>query len=160
MKKFKKAFSMLELLYTLVVLSALFSISVSMDFVYSKDKAAELNQEIESFMSIAKDIEKSIIRDGDPVKLSTGYITFRETNTLCLYSYYYNTTAHTFSKIVDPGCSSSNLGLVRSIYKENVRNVSFVDLGNKIFKFEISYNDKPQSLPFIYVMHVPLYTLN
>ncbi len=158
--KNKKGFSMLELLYTLVVLSSLFSIAIGMDFVYTKDRAADLNQEIESFESIVEDIEKSIHLNGEPIKLSSGYLTFRESNSLCLYSYVYDNSQHIISKVVDPTCTSSNLGSVRTLYKENVRNVLFTDLGNKIFKFEIKYNNKLDSVPFTYIFHVPLYNLN
>lgn len=158
--KNKNGFSMLELLYTMIVLSSLFSIAIGMDFIYTKDRSAALNQEIESFESIVEDIEKSISLNGEPIKLSNGYLTFRETNSLCLYSYVYDNSQHIISKVIDPNCTSNNLGSVRSLYKENIRNVLFTDLGNKIFKFEIKYNDKPESVPFTYVFHVPLYNLN
>lgn len=159
-KQKRNGFSMIELLYTLIVLSSLFSIAIGMDFVYTKDRAAQLNQEIESFESIVEDIEKSILLNGEPVKLSTGYLTFRENNSSCLYSYVYDSSQNIISKVVDPTCDSSSLSSVRTLYKENVRNVVFTDLGNKIFKFEIKYNDKPLSVPFTYVFHVPIYTLN
>jgi prepilin-type N-terminal cleavage/methylation domain-containing protein len=156
----KKGFSMLELLITMSILCMLFSISTYMDYVYTKDQAKVLNEDLETFLSISEDIQSSLNRNGKPIKVSNGYITFKDIDTDCLYSYVYYFEDKIIKKVVDQNCTS-NLN-TRTLYKENISNVVFKDTGNDTYSFEINYDNVEDKLikPFLYSLHVPKYTLN
>ena len=155
----RKGFSMLEVVTTMFVMCILFSINITMDYIYTKDQAKN-SEEVETFMTISKDIQESLVKNGKPFKVSQAYMTFKDIETDCLYSYVYYSELHTFKKVVDTNCEY-NIN-ERTLIKDNVSNVSFKDTGNGTYSFEINYHNLEDKLtkPFYYSLHTPTYNLN
>lgn len=99
----RKGFSMLEVVTTMFVMCMLFSINITMDYIYVKDQV-KTSEEVETFMTISKDIQESLVKNGKPFKVSQAYMTFKDIETDCLYSYVYYSELHTFKKVVDTNC--------------------------------------------------------
>ena len=117
----RKGFSMLEVVTTMFVMCMLFSINIGMDYIYAKDQV-KTSEEVETFMTISKDIQESLVKNGKPFKVSQAYMTFKDIETDCLYSYVYYAELHTLKKVVDTNCEY-NIN-ERTLIKDNVANVS------------------------------------
>lgn len=158
-KRKRNGFSMIELLYTLIVLSSILSISIGMDYIYSKDRAKDLNQNIETLDTVAADIKKAFAEDGDPIEVSTAYLTFQHSGTGCYYSYVYYQEDHVLAKTIDPACTYTAVD-TRTLYMEDAGYIVFSTLANNIYEVQLNRFNEPLKIPYKFTLHTPKYTLD
>lgn len=154
----RKGFTLIDLLYTMIIISAVASLAISMDYIYSKDRAKDLNSNHETMISLSEDIEKSISDFGAPVKINSSYITFFDPVSGCNFSYYFTKTLDILDKKVESSCTNNISS--RTLYIDNIKDITFTSHGNSIFSIEIEQLQSKRTFPFKYYFHTPLYTLD
>jgi len=158
--KVRKGFFMIEVLFTLVIIGMLFSLSLSQRTTYIKDLSKELSGNVQTRKTLFEDISLSIKQYGYPINVDSNQIEFQE-STDCSIFYIFDSDNNILEKSITSGCNTAtNSILTRPLYIDNLNNFEFSDEGNDILKITFTELNSNRSYPYMYWFHKPNYSLN
>jgi len=149
--KKRKAFSMIEMLFTMSVIAIISSIAISQSYLLSSAKAKDINGNIQKNSLILTDIKTSIITYGKPSNVTDNSISFKNEAILgknCTLSYKFNKKDKYIIKETK-NCEDTVKSM--PLYLSDIEDAKFKKEDNDIYKLTITpVTESNVTYPIIY----------